>query len=181
MARNRSNWWWLRRSTTVLSLACLFGCVLLGIRSFWRTDHLSCGGRSDGDVFILSARSTRGTLLFRLSRLPGVIVAPVAVPQEGVSVRLRSQPPGTTPRYPAALWRFALEPNDGGLKTPGLGWIDVHFPLWAAAALFAIPPMYIRLRRTRVQAENVCATCGYDLRATPDRCPECGAIVGDTR
>ena len=64
-------------------------------------------------------------------------------------------------------------------------WREYRMPLWPIAAVTAVIP-YVWLRnRTRIDARNrngLCPACGYDLRATADRCPECGransAITG---
>jgi hypothetical protein len=59
----------------------------------------------------------------------------------------------------------------------------VTAPHWSVvAASGALPLLWLaagaRDRRRRLRGErNQCPSCGYDLRATPGRCPECGATA----
>ncbi|HZN64858.1 MAG TPA: hypothetical protein VFB66_06120 [Tepidisphaeraceae bacterium] len=53
----------------------------------------------------------------------------------------------------------------------------IEFPAWSLSLVTSILPglwllRFVR-RRRRIRS-TLCPSCGYDLRATPDKCPECG-------
>ena len=59
----------------------------------------------------------------------------------------------------------------------------VAVPWWMIVAVsggLAVPLARRLRRRHRLGYSGTvrCSHCGYDLRATPDRCPECGAAAG---
>jgi hypothetical protein len=84
--------------------------------------------------------------------------------------------------YVNETWRDWIRPaifsprpfstGTGLIYTHGL---SVPFSMLAWMSLL---PLAIRsiLRRWKYVPLGHCKKCGYDLRATPDRCPECGAI-----
>jgi hypothetical protein len=57
--------------------------------------------------------------------------------------------------------------------------LRVILPHWVLALLFAMLSAFCfrsAVRSRRRHREGRCPACGYDVRATPDRCPECGAM-----
>jgi hypothetical protein len=66
--------------------------------------------------------------------------------------------------------QFQPQPPRGGIRVAFLFW-----PCWAAVLITLPVPVLYAIRRRRV-AEGHCRICGYDLRATPECCPECGRI-----
>jgi hypothetical protein len=87
-----------------------------------------------------------------------------------------------------AFARYDMDPLGGRSVNPGAPprpaatqrvWI-VHLPDWAIALIGAVlPALYVRrlYRHHRSRQAGRCSGCGYDLRASPDRCPECGLAV----
>ena len=61
--------------------------------------------------------------------------------------------------------------------------IGVAFPLWSAVLATAVLPLtrFIRWQRRRSRRQvGLCGSCGYDLRATPGRCPACGTAPAES-
>lgn len=137
---------------------CDMAGATLGTRSLWAT---SKNGRVE--VELLWWQTWEGFTWRRFAY-------PVAPP---------ARPGGARPRSGAAAGQgapwFQAYRATTGRGTPRYG---VIFPHWAALLPATVVPAgwLVRHRnRQRRRGRGLCPGCGYDLRATPERCPECGA------
>ena len=82
-------------------------------------------------------------------------------------------------------WGFAFEQQ----RSREVSWSSLRwrhylllFPHWAVVLALGVPalglvrPVVSHARNRRRARRGLCLSCGYDLRATPGRCPECGAV-----
>lgn len=86
--------------------------------------------------------------------------------------------------YPASHgWYFLGFGFHRGFIKSGLTntrYIAWTIPYWFLCVLTAVFPLwwYRRLRKNRHRLRaGLCVNCGYDLRASKERCPECGTVI----
>jgi hypothetical protein len=174
------------RLFTILSALSLLLFIALGIgqiRSFNHWDHLDVRrlgcelGLTHGD----------GILGFRFAPdepLPrDGVPAPRWRLQFGTMYTGRSMQDLTDPAPNDRGFYFNVHRTVG---TPKGNWthgdrmlLIVYVPYWLPMACSAVLPalwLVLRRRAGRRRTAGRCLACGYDLRATPERCPECGAV-----
>jgi hypothetical protein len=137
----------------------------------------------DGSVcFGRTYRATTGSAYFRVPPTPGPVDVHYVSPMwKSISARQAdtnrvetwnvlgfAQVDGAI--IPANGWNFGDPPT----VIPYRVW---RVPLWCPLVLGLILPgrwLRIACRSASRRRRGLCPQCAYDLRATPDRCPECG-------
>ena len=121
----------------------------------------------------------RGTLSYhRMTRSPAI------APPDFTNFRRLSNANGYTNRR--AAFRFLGFGYERVTMSPRLramlAVFQIEVPFWpitlgVLAAAVRSELKWRRRSRQRLALLGLCPTCGYDLRASPERCPECGTAA----
>jgi hypothetical protein len=158
--------------TMLAAVSLLLSAAVVGlwVRSYWKRDMYT----SYAPRLYRCVASNRGVLVMYDRRPQIGPVSDAEASSDEFPIRsLRTYdtwPPETFFGPP----RSFLDRVGFGIWNDEPSYVGVTFPHWSLAVALLVPPAawYARRRRHRV---GHCHRCGYDLRATPDRCPECGA------
>lgn len=167
----------LARGAAALSLIGLAAVVALWARSYARSDELVRATAAESQ----EAWTHRGRFVVATFKPWGRPrpLSYAAFPATKTTVR--HAPHLWRPDESRALLGFAsMSGPIAGVPGSSGTFRAVVIPMWVACLPCMVAPAWLaagalrrRVRRTR----NVCPTCGYDLRHSAGRCPECGAVT----
>ena len=169
-----------RRLLNLLSALSLLLCaavVAMWVRSHWVGDRLS--RQADGRAHaVYSGRGGFGVSCLTNGQPPrGLRWQRVNAPDYPFTA---TSPPTPAERLGFQSYKGAV--RFGGLDRPPMPFRNVVVPYWAVSVAAAAPSVAImaltarRRRRERRLSGGLCPSCGYDLRASPNQCPECGSL-----
>jgi len=165
------------RLFNLLAAISLLICVATGalwVRTFWRSDRFQLGDHqriltTNHRIIIIYSSRPYSTRVPFVSGPASYKVSQAFGPFWGFIGR----PPGGEPRYGALGFFYASATLNPQLPSQ---FTYIVIPFWFIFALFAVLPIVWLKRRRGGYAPRLCPTCGYDLRAAPERCPECGTV-----
>ena len=164
-------------------LLCVAVCVLW-VRSYRRFDDVVYCGR----YHVNNVCSYRGRLFVQLGWSSTDLLARSSPPYSAGGWFWDSLDVNGV-RYPTADmsrgWRLGgfdassrISKSLDASGRPDSGEHVIIVPYWfLTLAALGMPTAWVRRRLLLAgrSSARLCPTCGYDLRATPERCPECGA------
>ena|SRR5437867_4202278 len=181
---------WLLDSLAACSVVLLIATIALWVRGYSSDaefDYRSCRKAGDGwkdwAEWRLGGHTGRGSVIISWARERFVLDPSTAEEAERLSIREERRFSGwpTGDPYPprTAGASFAIAGFGYRPDAPWGGWgaHTVWVPYWflvVATALLPVVRIRAWLKRRQRAWAGRCRKCGYDLRATPDRCPECG-------
>jgi hypothetical protein len=178
----------LINTLAALSLLLCVVAAVLWARSYVRYELLVYVAGVDGgnwtDYRKLELWSSQGTLRLMWSRLIDSYAHSLrTAPRRGRDIQWESRPDRVRPSSTQPAWDLGSQRSYSGTPPAYSNLRDYRWvtcPHWIVVVATAAPPLVClelwRVRRRRARA-GLCPKCGYDLRATPDRCPECGTIA----
>ena len=158
----------MRAVVAAISLVLCIGSIVLWVRSHYVRDAVGCEYAEGMAVHRTFAHLHPGGI----SVIDKVIIYPGVQPTGIFYKDLTNTPFMTGLHRRFSLGGFGYFTHD---ESTWLHSEIVCVPLWFMTSLTALPPAVWLMRRLRCRYPNgYCRRCGYDLRGTPARCPECG-------
>jgi hypothetical protein len=169
----------------VLCLPLLVAALAFWVRSYWSADTLTCELRSGSFVEASIGHGRICTQWMRALRPRTANSRPAwrfsHMDEQNYARQADGRPYwwGLTGSWGFRSTYIRHGPVAGGTLRDQHGGYLVATPCWLPALILLLPTLRIaRLirgrRRRRALSKECCPSCGYDLRATPARCPECG-------